>query len=930
MSPTDGRDAFTLTVEDALAQWKVDAQRGLTQVEADCRLQEHGRNELPSEPPTPLWRVFVSQFASVLVALLVAAAVLSGLLGEWADAAAIGAIVLLNGVVGFIQEYRAEQALASLKALSAPTAKVLRDGEVAQIDAALLTPGDIVTLEAGDRIPADVRLVRAFGVRTQEAALTGESTPIDKDADETLAADTTLAERANMVYLGTVVSAGKATGVVVATGAHTELGKIAGMLAGQKPEATPLQRQLAQMGRTLSVLCLVLVAIILGLLLARDPSKFWESVMLAVSLVVAAIPEGLPAVVTIGLAVGVQRLVKRHAVVRKLPSVETLGAVTFICSDKTGTLTQNEMTVQEIVTPVRAYRTTGLGYSPEGTIYLADDSAQKIGFERDWSTLDSEEPQADLRLALTIGVWCNESHLTKPGKPGERWATVGDPTEGALLTVAMKAGLPETHEEQAIEHEIPFDAARRMMSVLVQHDRLGRWVFAKGAPEAILERCVSERNEQGVRELSQERRQHYARLNDELAARALRVIAVAYRPAEDLTADDELERELILAGLIGMRDPPRPDARPAVETCLAAGIRPVMITGDHPATAAAIARELGLNDENTEVMTGAKLQSLSDEQLAEKVESTTVYARASAADKLRIVRALKARGQIVAMTGDGVNDAPALEASDVGVAMGITGTDVTKDAADVVLLDDNFATIVSAVEEGRRIYDNIRKVLWFLLSCNAGELMLMFTAGLIGLPSPLAPIHLLWVNLITDGIPALCLSLEPAEPHSMRRRPRRPGAPLLSRGAWLLIIGQGLLLALTSGAAFLIGWRGEGGSVELGQSMAFCTLVYDELLRAWTARSRTRNIWQMGLFTNPWLLIGLVATAVTQFALVQIPFMQRLLRVESMDWQHWGMIFALALVPTVVIEIGKLILRTRQDHRHAHDHDGLAGGASTT
>jgi len=927
MSSTPISDAYAKALEVLLAQLGVDAQRGLSRSDAEKRLQEYGRNELPNEPPTPLWRVFLGQFASVLVALLIAAAILSGLLGEWADAAAIGAIVVLNAVVGFIQEYRAEQALAALKALSAPTAKVIRDGEIAQIDAALLTPGDVVSLEAGDRIPADVRLVRAFGLRTQEAALTGESTPTDKDATLALAADTTLADRVNMAYLGTVVSAGKSTAVVVATGAATELGKIAGMLAGQKPEPTPLQRQLAQMGRTLSILCLVLVVIILGLLLARDPSKFWESVMLAVSLVVAAIPEGLPAVVTIGLAIGVQRLVKRRAVVRKLPSVETLGAVTFICTDKTGTLTQNEMTVQEIVTPEGQYRTTGIGYAPDGEIHPVDRPEQKIRFRDHWTHLLGNEDQADLRLALAIGAWCNESHLVRPGQPGERWATVGDPTEGALLTVAMKAGLPETHPDDSIEHEIPFDATRRMMSVLVRHDGMERLLFAKGAPEAILERCVSERRDGGVETLSRERREHYQRVNDELAARALRVIAVAYRPGDGLSAGDDLERELILAGLIGMRDPPRPDARPAVEVCQAAGIRPVMITGDHPATAAAIAAELNLLENGAEVMTGARLQSLSDEELANEVEQITVYARASAADKLRIVRALKARGQIVAMTGDGVNDAPALEASDVGVAMGITGTDVTKDAADIVLLDDNFATIVAAVEEGRRIYDNIRKVLWFLLSCNAGELMLMFTAGLLALPSPLAPIHLLWVNLITDGIPALCLSLEPAEPHSMHRRPRRPGASLLSRGAWLLIIGQGLLLALTSGAAFLIGWRGEGGSIPLGQSMAFCTLVFDELLRAWTARSRTRNFWQISMFSNPWLLFGLVATAIGQYVLVQIPFMQRLLRVEPMDGSHWGVILLLALAPTTVIEFGKWILRLRQARRHPEGHDGLAGRA---
>ena len=638
----------------------------------------------------------LAQFKDLVIWILIIAAVISGVLGEWVDAIAILAIVLLNGVIGFLQEERAEQALAALQKLSAPMARVLRGGSWVSIEAKEIVPGDILEIEAGDNIAADARLLQAFSLSVQEAALTGESVPVEKDADVALDASATLGDRRNMIYMGTVASSGKAMAVAVATGMQTELGQIAGMLSAHEQEPTPLQRRLAELGRVLIVVCLVIVSIIFGLQVFRQ-GNLVEAFLISVSLAVAAVPEGLPAVVTVALALGLQRMVKRNALVRKLPSVETLGSVTVICSDKTGTLTRNEMTVQEILVGDARYHVSGTGYTPRGEFCREDGS--------DSSRSMPGEPTSDdfdLLLALTIGAWCNSARLIPRGHGDDGWQVIGDPTEGALIVVARKAGIDRSQIDKKVLYELPFDSTRKTMSVAVEGES-GTTLYVKGAPEVILAKCVSDQRNGDITSLTEERREQILSVNSEMASRALRVLALAYRPNPPDQHGEDPESELVFVGLAGMIDPPREEAKFAVKKCDDAGIRPVMITGDHPATALAVARRLGMVGPQDRSIAGDELEGMSDSELEEQVEHIPVYARASAEHKLRIINAWRSRGQVVAMTGDGVNDAPAIKAADIGIAMGITGTDVTKEASDMVLTDDNFASIVNAVEEGRGI-----------------------------------------------------------------------------------------------------------------------------------------------------------------------------------------------------------------------------------
>jgi Ca2+-transporting ATPase len=899
-----------VSTEELLSRLGVDPSRGLDASNVVDRRTRFGFNELQAAASVPAWRRFLLQFRELVVWILVVAAVISGVSGDWADTFAILAIVLLNGVIGFLQEEKAEKALAALQKLSAPMAKVMREGELQTVPARDLVPGDRVELEAGDNIPADARVVEAFGLRVQEAALTGESAPVEKDAAAVLPANTPLGDRGNMVFMSTVVAGGKARAVVTATGMQTELGRIAGLLQRDEREPTPLQRRLAELGKVLVIVCLAIVGIIFVLELQRGRSVM-DVFVRSISLAVAAVPEGLPAVVTLALALGLQRMVARNVLVRRLPSVETLGSVTVICSDKTGTLTRNEMTVRVVMAGGKWFRVTGTGYAPNGHFV----NALPGGVQADDEAAVDPQADADLRGALIIGLKCNNARVAPRGDGQEGWQVVGDPTEGALVVAAMKGRLRTETSDGQVLFEIPFDSDRKVMSIVYGLAGRASVMYVKGAPEAIFSRCVAEQREGHVVPLTDRRRQELAEANSELAAQALRVLGLAYRDAAGAAPDASSEAELVFVGLVGMIDPPRDEVKVAIEKCRNAGIRPVMITGDHPETAAAIARELKLADGGHRTVTGNDLDGLHDEELTREVESIAVYARVSPEHKLRVVRAWKSRGDVVAMTGDGVNDAPAVKSADIGIAMGITGTDVTREASDMVLTDDNFASIVNAVEEGRGIFDNIRKFIHYLLSCNAGEVLLMFFAALAGWPAPLEAIQILWINLVTDGLPALALAMEPAERDIMERSPRSPRQSVITFRSGMLILTHGLLIAVAAAVGFAVVYYGPGDrSLERARTVAFCIMSYSQLFFAIGCRSRTRTLPELGLFTNPHLLGAILFSGLLQLAVVTLPFAQSVFETGARLAGEWLVIAALSLAPVSLIELTKLVFA---GHRRA-------------
>ena len=893
--------AHSLTVQEVRARFGVSDERGLDEAEAEARREEYGPNQLPQAKPPSRWWRFLGQFLEPVIGILIAAALISGLMGDVIDTLAILAIVLLNGVIGFLQEERAERAIAALQRLSAPLAKVLREGHLQSIPARDLVPGDRIVLEGGDNIPADSRLLRAFDLRVQEAALTGESVPVAKDAEDVLDVPTPLADRTNMVYLGTTVAAGRADAVVVATGLATELGQIAGLLQRTEREPTPLQQRLAELGKVLIAIVLGIAALIF-LLHALRGGPLLPSFLLSVSLAVAAVPEGLPAVVTLVLAIGLQRLVRRNALVRRLPSVETLGSVTVICSDKTGTLTRNEMTVREIVTASAYYHVSGTGYEPRGAFHLrVEGEAHGVG-----EAIDPQE-WPDLMRALQIAAWCNTAQVAPHPEDDSLWQVIGDPTEGALVVAALKADVEARERDDRVLHEIPFDSERKAMSVVVRGPEESATMYTKGAPEVILAKCDREWRHGQIEPLTSERREEIHRTSADMAARALRVLALADRHHPDLDHEAVRKEEgLIFVGLVGMIDPPREEAKAAVRKCQAAGIRPVMITGDHPATAMAIARELGLAREADRALTGQELDRLSDANLADVVEEVPVYARVSAEHKLRVVRAWKARGQIVAMTGDGVNDAPAMRAADIGIAMGITGTDVTKESSDMVLTDDNFASIVSAVEEGRGIFDNIHKFIHYLLASNASEVLLMLLAALLGWPAPLTAVQLLWINLVTDGLPALALGVEPLERDIMGRRPRPPHEPVITYRRGLRILLHGVLMAAVGVVAFAYTF-GQGEDLGRARTATFCTLAFTQLFFALACRSQTETFWGLGPFTNLSLFGAIAVSTLLQVAVVTLPLTRSVFDVPAHPGGDWLHILPLALVPVTATELAKLL-----------------------
>ena len=918
----NGADAYRESADVVARALGADPSRGLTGGEAQARLQRYGPNELESEPPVPAWRRFLAQFQDVLVILLLVATAISFALWLYErdsalpyEALVIFGIVLLNGILGYVQEARAEQAVAALRAMSAAEATVLRDGERRRVPATELVPGDVIMIEEGDTIPADGRVLRSTALQTAEASLTGESQPVSKDAapiDDEVA----LGDRHNMVFSGTVATYGRGTAVLTATGMRTEMGKIAGLLQQVRTETTPLQQELDRTGRLLGVIVLIIAAVIVAtILLVEDVSgisAIFDVLILGVALAVAAVPEGLPAVVTAVLALGVQRMAGRNAIVRKLPAVETLGSATVIASDKTGTLTKNEMTVRMAVTASGRVEFGGAGYIPEGDV------------TQDGHAVEDQRVRAEVERLLRGADLANNAALQE--RDG-RWIIQGDPTEGALLVAARKAGLAIDEIEARFERvgEVPFSSERKLMSTVHgdarRQDRL--IAFTKGAPDVLLERCSHELVGDEARPLDAGRRQAILQANEQLAGAALRALGVAFRslPPDAVTSGlgDDIEADLVFLGLIGMIDPPRSEAKEAVARAQRAGIRSMMITGDHPLTAAAIASELGITG-GGKAVTGAELEQMDEGALDRTVEESSVYARVNPEHKLRIVQSLQRQGEIVAMTGDGVNDAPALRTADIGVAMGITGTDVSKEAADMVLTDDNFASIVAAVEEGRSIFANIQKFLRYLLSSNIGEVFTMFfgvlLAGVIGLTGeeavvlPLLATQILWINLVTDGLPALALGLDPADPDVMERQPRRQGAGVITRRMWAGIVFVGLIMAVgTLGVldASLPGGLIEGvGDLTYARTMAFTTLVFFQLFNVFNSRSDEASAFR-DLFANRLLWGAVLISLALHVVVVYVPFLQRAFQTQSLSLGDWLVCAAVASSVLWLREISKLV-----------------------
>jgi len=888
-----------------------DAEEGLTDQVVAERQRTYGRNELEEPSPPSLWNRVVDHFNSLVVWILIAAAVISAVIGDLLDTFAILAIVILNVAISVFQEERAGRALAALRKLASPTVRVVRTGMLRSEPIAAIVPGDVVEIEAGDNLPADVRLLTTFGFRTQEATLTGESAPVDKCASNVLEDEAPLGSRSNMAFMGTVAIAGRARAVVVATGMTTELGRIAGLLQAQPPEPTPLEKRLADLGKVLVAVCLAIVSVVFFLNLYRG-GELLQVALMSVSLAVAAVPEGLPAVVTLTLAVGLQRMVKRHALIRRLPSVETLGAVTVICSDKTGTLTRNEMNVRELYAGQIRYRVSGTGYEPRGQFDVSEPCEQGEGYidsQPDGQPIAHVTDQSDLKRALEVASICNDAALQAPTAEHDSWSVTGDPTEGALLVAAAKYGIDATSYRGERVHEIPFDSDRKAMSVVLQKERSLLVMYTKGAPEVVLAKCSAELRGGRVCPISEARRQEIRTIGSEMASRALRVLAFAFREhrGDDLT--QFCEDELVFAGLAGIIDSPRDEAIVAVHHCRKAGIRPIMITGDHPDTALAVARATGIATPGDRIISGRELDELSDSDLSRDIANFAVYARVSAEHKLRIVRAWQMRGDVVAMTGDGVNDAPAVKAADIGIAMGVTGSDVTKETADMVLTDDNFASIVSAVEEGRGIFDNIQKFVHFLLSCNAAEVLLMLAAGMAGWPPPLTALQILWINLITDGFPALALGMEPTERDVMQRAPRRRNESVITWPRGLKILRHGLLMAFTAATAFWWIYRGRPEYLLVAQSATFCIVAYMQLFYSLSCRCLNDTAPEIGFLTNPHLLAAVVVSAVIQLALIAIPATRAVFQVSPEVLGVMPTIVLASLTPVTLVEATKLARR---------------------
>lgn len=921
--------AYRQSVDAVLNTLGSDANAGLSAVEASARLEQYGRNELTAEKPVPAWRKVLAQFQDALVILLLIATAISATL--WFlerdaalpyEAIAIFAVVLLNAIMGYVQRARAEQAVAALHRMSAAHAEVIREGTRQSVPAAEIVPGDVVVIDEGDTIPADARLISSTALHTAEAALTGESLPMSKDV-AAIAEDVPLGDRHNMIFSGTAATYGRGKAVITATGMQTEMGHIAGMLKEAPQETTPLQEELAHVGKLLGLIVIAIaVVMIVTIVLVEEVHGFaalFDVLIFGVALAVAAVPEGLPAVVTAVLALGVQRMAKRNAIVRHLAAVETLGSANIIASDKTGTLTKNEMTVRAVLTASGRVSFSGTGYTPDGEV------------QRDGGGEIDGALRSEFTRALAAADRANNAVLQEHGG---RWTVQGDPTEAALIVAARKAGLEDAVLNARFERigEVPFSSERKLMSTVHSDTQRKEYLlaFTKGAPDVLLARCSQEEVGEEKKPLTPARRAEILRANEALAGEALRTLAVALRllPSDAFRRekfDEDIEQDLVFLGLIGMIDPPRAEATEAVARAKAAGIRPIMITGDHPVTAAVVAAELGVADDG-QVVTGAELEKMSDEALRRTVQEVSVYARVNPDHKLRIVKALQQEGAIVAMTGDGVNDAPALKTADIGVAMGITGTDVSKEAADIVLADDNFASIVAAVEEGRAIFSNIRKFLRYLLSSNIGEVMTMFfgvlLADMIGLAAagdgalvlPLLATQILWINLVTDGAPALALGVDPADANVMKQRPRTHGEGVITRRMWAGIIHVGAIMAtgtLLMLDANLPGGLIEGdGSLRYAQTMAFTTLVFFSLFTVFNARSDEQSAFA-GLFSSKWLWGAVLLSLMLQAAVIYIPVLREAFSTVTLDAGDWLRCAAVGSSVLWFRELSKFVARRR-------------------
>lgn len=932
----------SLEVDKALNLLDSNADSGLTTPEIEKRLQKYGPNELEEHGGRSAWEILLDQFKNIMLLMLIAVAFISGLLdflawqagqlkpGEvpFKDTIAILAIVILNGILGYVQESRAEKALAALKKLASPLVRVIRNGKLEDVAAKEIVPGDVMLLEAGVHISADGRLIEQANLQVRESALTGEAEAVNKQANIQLPEDTSLGDRINLVFQGTEVVQGRGKVLVTNTGMHTELGKIAAMLQSVESEPTPLQQRMTQLGNVLVSGSLVLVAIVVigGIIQARGFANFQDLLEVSLSMAVAVVPEGLPAVITVTLALGTQRMVRHNALIRKLPAVETLGSVTTICSDKTGTLTQNKMVVQSVYTNDKRFRVTGEGYAPVGEFQLAG------------ATIDLEDHPEITALSVACTI-CNDSVLQK--EKGE-WAILGDPTEGALVTLAGKVGIKKDQWSSKLPRvsEFPFSSERKRMSVISQVEAVATGeqsltavdpaianlvksepyvMFTKGSPELILARCSEIYTGTTSAPLNEAQRSQVLAENDQMASKGLRVLGFAYKPLGEVPpegSDETSEQHLVWLGLVGMLDAPRPEVRAAVQECREAGIRPVMITGDHQLTARAIATDLGIAQEGDRVLTGQELQRMSDQELEEQVDLVSIYARVAPEHKLRIVQALQRRGRFVAMTGDGVNDAPALKQADIGIAMGITGTDVSKEASDMVLLDDNFATIVAATKEGRVVYTNIRRFIKYILGSNIGEVLTIAAAPLLGLGGvPLTPLQILWMNLVTDGLPALALAVEPPEPDVMKRPPFSPRESIFARGLGSYMIRIGIIFAVIS--IILMQWAyhhaqtfTEGGlNPERWKTMVFTALCVAQMGHAIAIRSNNRLTIEMNPFSNLFVLGAVIVTTLLQLMLIYVPPLRAFFGTHWLPPTELAICFGFSALMFVWIEAEKIFFR---------------------
>jgi len=856
-----------LDTKEVISNLSTDRDLGLSSSDAQRRLSEYGRNELKEKKKRTPLGMLLDQFKDFMIIVLIAAAVVSGVIGEPSDTIAIIVIVVLNAIIGFVQEYRAEKAVEALKKMAAQNAIVIRDGTQRTLPAEELVPGDIVILEAGGIVPADIRLLEVAHLKAEEAALTGESVPTEKHTKPLHDKHLPLGDRKNMLYKGTFITYGRGVGVVVSTAMETEIGKIATMLQEEEEVKTPLQKRLAKFGQRLAIAVLVICAIVFGAGLLRGEPVL-RMLLTAISLAVAAIPEALPAVVTISLSLGAKKMVKQNALIRKLPAVETLGSVTYICSDKTGTLTMNKMTVEEL-------------YSG-GTLLKAD----------------SDNIPEEILIASAL---CNDARVDVDGN------LIGDPTETALYSLALKSGFDKKALEERFPRvaEIPFDSDRKLMTTFHRLPEGGFISYTKGAVESLIEHSISKDSKEIIK------------VGEKMAADGLRVLGVAKRLWDSLPEDmtsDSVEKDLVIIGLLGLMDPPRPEAKEAIGLCKTAGIKPVMITGDHPITAREIARRLGIIGEDSKaIITGRELESLPMEEFEERVEQIRVYARVAPEQKLKIVKALQDKGQFVAMTGDGVNDAPALKRADIGIAMGITGTDVSKEASHMILLDDNFATIVKAIKEGRRIFDNIRKFIKYIMASNSGEIWTIFLAPFLGLPIPLLPIHILWINLVTDGLPGLALAAEPSEKDIMQRPPRHPKESIFAHGLATHIIWVGLLMGGVS--IFTQAWSIKTGHSHW-QTMVFTVLCLSQMGHVLAIRSEKESLFKIGIFSNRSLLFAVALTFVLQMATIYVPSLNPIFKTEPLSLSELALTLLLSSVVFFAVEIEKFLRRSYGKDKH--------------